>query len=108
MVQWFGGTNVYIPAEPDDDHTLMVLLGRVVMQRLIDEFGGTTIWVPEIGGKHSDADTLKREVRRLVLQGHGTRAISERLDISQRHAQRIRLELEAARMLPKILREKVR
>ena len=103
LIQWFGGTNLYIPAEPDDDHTLMVVLGRAVLQRLIDEFGGLAVWVPVLGGKFADADMTKREVRRMVLQGKGSRQISQEIGITQRQAQRIRVELEAAGMLPKIL-----
>ena len=104
MQQWFAGSNLYIPDEPDENHVLMVVLGVSVLQKLIDEFGGTTIWIPGTpGGKHAGADALKREVRRMVLAGKGSRQIAEETGISQRQAQRIRIELETVGVLPKIL-----
>jgi hypothetical protein len=107
LTQWFAGMNLYIPAEPGEDHVLLVLLGSAPLQRLIDEFGGASVWIPaSLGGQHAGADAMKRDVRRLILRGKGSRAISEELGITQRQAQRIRVELEAAGMLPKILGEK--
>lgn len=105
LTLWFGNSNLYVPATPDDDHVLLTLLGRVVLQRLINEFGGTTVWIPS-GGNYGKADQLKCEVRRMVLRGCGSRQMAAELGISQRQAQRIRLALEASNMLPKILGEK--
>jgi hypothetical protein len=46
LAGWFGGSNLYIPKEASEDHTLAKLLGVPVLRRLVDEYGGETIPIP--------------------------------------------------------------
>lgn len=107
LVRWFGGSNLYVPAEPSASHPLATLLGLDVMRRVVDEFACQTVWIPaDLGGRYANGDQAKQAVSRLILRGMGTRDIADRLDMSQRQVQRLRAELEAAGMLPMARAEK--
>ena len=104
LVQWYGGTNLYVPDKPTENHPLVKLLGERPMARLIEEFGGQTVWLPVLmGGMHSYSDALRRKVRDAAAAGMGKKAISGRLMISERHASRILRELVDAGLLPEQL-----
>jgi hypothetical protein len=104
LITWYGGSNLYVPTAPGEDHLLKALLGENSLARLIEEFGGTTVWVPSsLSGQHTAADALKRQVRDLMLKGHGSRVIAEIVGTSQRQVQRIARDLEEAGLLPVIL-----
>jgi hypothetical protein len=101
LVQWYGGTNLYVPDKPTENHPLSKLLGERPLANLITEFGGQTVWLPVLlGGMHSYSDALRRKVRDAAATGMGKKAISDRLMISERHASRILRELIGAGLLP--------
>lgn len=101
LVQWYGGTNLYVPDKPTENHPLVKLLGARPMANLIAEFGGQIIWLPVLlGGMQAYADALRRKVRDAAAEGLSTKAISNRLRISDRHASRILRQLIDAGLLP--------
>jgi hypothetical protein len=100
LIQWCGGSNLYVPASPQPDHMLVALLGEKRLAKLIEEFGGTTLWVPNhLSGQHQAADQLRRQVWELLQAGQGTRVIAEVVGTSQRQVQRVRGELEREGLL---------
>jgi hypothetical protein len=101
LIQWYGGRNIYIPSEASAGHPLAALMGESALRALCGEFGDQTLWVPS-AAEQADLAT-KKSVAKLVLKGRGSLAISVELGITQRQVQRIRRELEAAGLLPKIL-----
>jgi hypothetical protein len=102
LIQWFGGSNLYVPSEAVTGHPLAALMGESALRALCLEFGDQTIWIPKDMVAQSDMET-KKAVAKAVLKGRGSLAISVELGITQRQVQRVRRELEAAGLLPKIL-----
>jgi hypothetical protein len=103
LIQWHGGSNVYVPGTATPDHPLAALMGEPALRALVDEFGDQTVWVPNDVAR-ADIE-VKKSVAKLVLKGRGSLEISTELGISQRQVQRIRRELEDSGLLPKILGE---
>lgn len=103
LIDWFGGHNIYVPSHASDDHTLACLIGMPAMRALCAEFGDGTIWIPAT--VHTERVVVKKQVAELFKQGGGSRSVSDATGLSQRHVQRIRLELEEAGLLPQLLNQ---
>jgi hypothetical protein len=103
LIQWYGGSNVYVPDSPTPNHPLTAILGESALRALCEEFGNQTLWVPS-DIERPDIE-LKKSVAKAVLKGRGSLAISVELGITQRQVQRIRRDLEESGLLPKILGE---
>jgi hypothetical protein len=107
LIEWHGGGHVYVPDAATPDHPLSKLMGESALRALCEEFGGQMVWVPaDVAGQHRAALNLKKHVAKRYLKGEGSDTIALALDISRRQVQRIRRELEAAGILPVILRGK--
>ena len=101
LIEWYGGSSVYVPDQPSEDHVLARLMGYPALRALSSEFGCQTIWIPEAPIR-AQIET-KRDVARRIIRGEGSTAISTALGISVRQVQRIRRELEDVGILPRIL-----
>lgn len=48
LVQWLGGTSLYIPSKLTDEHALAQWLGLELSQTVCAEFGGLSIEIPRM------------------------------------------------------------
>lgn len=101
LINWFGGSNVYVPGDPTDDHTLACLIGPSGMRALCAEFGDSAIWIP--AAIEDETVSVKKQIAELFLSGGGSLDVSKATGLSQRHVQRIRRELESVGVLPQVL-----
>ena len=106
LIDWFGGTNIYVPSEASDDHTLACVIGMPALRALCLEFGDLTVWIPAT--VHTEHIATKKQVAELLKNGGGSRTVSEATGLSQRHVQRLRRELEDAGLVPQVLTKNVR
>lgn len=103
---WFGGDYLSVPEEAQDEHPIAKIIGIPAYRRLVSEFGGNRIWIPE--GTIRQRDRRNREIATLVSQGKGSKEISATTGLTERRVQQIRRELEAQGILPFILAGKSR
>lgn len=101
LIDWFGGSNIYVPSEPSDDHTLACIIGMPAMRALCLEFGDLTVWIPRT--VHTEHIATKKQVAEMLRRGGGSRSVSAATGLSQRQVQRIRRELEEFGLLPQVL-----
>lgn len=83
-----GGTRLHIPRGRRGDG-FERLVGRQLAERLIDLFGGSSIYVPRL--EQSKRVKLSRVIR-LTRNGHGANAIARRLGCSVRVVYRKRAD----------------
>lgn len=101
LAAWYGGTELYVPAEFKPDHILSKLLGDSAAKRLIAEYPAQYVFIP----KNSIATRYSRWriIRDTILAGGNTRAICQAAGISVGGACKIRRILEAKGFVPVIL-----
>lgn len=105
LVDWFGGTSLYIPEQVCPGHPIERVLGPKAFARLVqmgEQFDGRIIHVP--------LDYQREIVRRdrliaaLLTHGHGTKDIAHIALMSERHVQKVRATLEERGLIPLILK----
>jgi len=103
---WFGDLgNLYIPAEMEEAHTLVKLLGMSAARRLSTEFGGQYLNVPRIKGYEEDVQRCF--IGKMAAMGCSTREITHMARVGERRVQQICRDLEAAGLIPVMLPKKV-
>ena len=101
LVEWFGGTHIYVPDSAHEKHPLAGVIGYSALRSLSDEFGSQMLWVPgDVAGKHRKALNTKKAVAKALLKNGGTQYVAESLGLSVRQVQRIKRELETAGLIP--------
>lgn len=101
LATWYGGKNLYIPAQPDESMALVKLIGMPSARRLSAVWGSSlvavpTMWVYEEGQRN-------RLVGSLLHQGMGTKEIARAMGMTERRIQQIRRALEDAGLMPLVL-----
>ena len=90
----FGGKRLSIPKRVDDDHRLVVALGRAGADRLCAMFGGEYILIP-MGPVGTLADA-RRRLARALDDGASIDGASSAAGLHRRTAQRMRARLKGS------------
>lgn len=101
LATWYGGKNLYVPAEPNEESHIVRLVGMSAAKRLAAVWGSTliavpTMWVYEEGQRN-------RLVGALIGRGIGLKEIARDMGVSERRVQQIRRALEDTGLLPLVL-----
>lgn len=101
LVAWFGDgvSNCFVPAQVDDDSTLVKIVGMSAAQRLVQEFPRQHLPVPSLQG--FERETKRRTIARLLTKQISPREIAGILEISVKRVQQIEGELIQAKLLHK-------
>jgi len=81
----YGGSRLYVPAEPTATHPLVVLLGDLLVGRLAARYHGAAIEIP----RPPIAEARQAEARRLRAEGLTIREIAGALDVNERTVWRL-------------------
>jgi hypothetical protein len=101
LAVWYGGRNLYVPAEPDEGMAVAKLVGMPAARRLCEEWGGSTLAVPTMW--RYEEEQRNRTIGNLLIEGKGTKEIAAIMGMTERRIQQIRRALEDAGMLPMVL-----
>lgn len=103
LVDWFGGGSLYVPATDENkEHPICRVIGERPFARLVAEYGSQTIDLPL--DYRREVTRRNRLIGALVLRGESVRSIARAALMSERQVANIRNELEAAGLIPYILR----
>jgi len=100
LIDLLGGSNLCVPTTVREDHYLVRIIGLPALRRLVANWPGELIWLPD--GRWRDVDRLARRVVVMYLAGKKTREIAEKTGLKMRRVQRIFKELEEAGLIPVI------
>lgn len=103
LVDWFGGANLYVPNEATDAHPIAQVIGMPAMRRLVQEWGGQTLWLQL--GYQREQDRRDRFIAVLLGLGMTKKTIAAIAGMSERHVHYTRLRLEQMGLLPMILKK---
>lgn len=98
LVSFFGGSNLYVPGDPDERHPLVALMGWPAFRALCESFGDSTIWIPESTARPELE--RRRDIAKALLKGDTVQAIANRMGLTPRHVMRVRAELVGTGLLP--------
>lgn len=88
----YGGTTIYIPAEPRDGHPLVALLGKEVAAKIGAHFKvgrtGARLLIPK--GQNWEAKARHSDIVSLIESGVSAREIASRLGVHERTVYRHR------------------
>jgi hypothetical protein len=101
LVDWFGGSDLYVPHEPDEDHVITKVIGIPGMRRLCREFGRCTLKIPY--DTQRDIARRNRMIGLMLLKGINVNEISRAALISVNGIAKVRASLEVDGLLPLIL-----
>ncbi len=102
LAVWYGDrkTNLYVPKEITEGHTLVELLGEPAARRLIESFGQEHINVPGLHGVFREARYA--EICEQLRLGIGSKEISQKIGITERRVQQLKVEFEKMGVLPMV------
>jgi hypothetical protein len=95
---WYGGRNLYVPANPDESSMIVKLIGMPAARRLAAQWGGSPVAVPTMW-RYEEAQR-DRTIGALLLEGKNTKDIAAIMGMTERRIQQIRRSLEDAYLLP--------
>jgi|GEM_PF-1951039 len=88
LAERFGGSRIFVPVSPADNHPLTVVLGREAVALLAGRFAGETIALPLTQRKHA---AILADLR----AGMGPTAVAKKYWCSVRNVHYIRQQAEA-------------
>lgn len=97
LAAWWGGKNLYIPADPDGDMRLTSLIGLPAARRLTAAYAREHIAVPSLHGLMIE----QRNVRIFydLTAGKSIKEIAQKNDLSERRVAQIRDEYRRLNLL---------
>lgn len=98
LIEWYGGTRLWIPKHADENHEIAKIIGYPAFRALVREFGDTAIHdVPTDYFR----EVIKRDraIYRMLKMGHGSQTIAGVLGITQRKVQTTRKAFEETGLL---------
>lgn len=101
IAAWYGGQNLYIPAQPDETMQIVKLVGLPCAKRLAESWGTETIAVPTMWAY--EEDQRNRLVGNLLNRGMSPKDIARDMGVTERRVQQIRRVLEEMGVLPLVL-----
>lgn len=104
LVDYFGGTSIYIPNEAKETHAIAKLIGISAFNQLVKNYGSTTINLPlDFQRERSQRNRL---IAVLIMQGRTTKQIARLCGLTPRNISYIRIELEMAGILKEVASKK--
>jgi len=91
MLQRFGGTVLYVPLNPKEQHPITRLIGVQGAAKLASHFGGATLTIP-IGKKYLQVKQRKM-IQQLREQNQTCRQIALRLGCTERWVRKVLADL---------------
>lgn len=85
LISAYGGTEISFPKHPDENHPILLALGKQDGKALCDYLAGQLIYVPHMRPRKS----ARPDVLALQNEGKERREIARMLGISQRHVRRV-------------------
>lgn len=83
LMYWFGGSNVCVPSKPGSSCMLSAVLGERSLQRMVQAFGGCTLWIPtELGARYKASDARVRSIVIMLKQGASREEVTQALGVS--------------------------
>ena len=101
LVDWFGGTYLYVPDHADAEHQIAKVIGLPAMVHLCKYFGRTVLSLPV--DYQREVTRRNRMICSMLQHGLGENEISRMTFISGSMVRKIRLQLEGDGLLPMIL-----
>jgi hypothetical protein len=105
LAAWFGGLNLYIPAEIKPGHPIAAVIGITAFRRLVQNFGTEILCMPE--GRQDEIDRRDRIIAEMLGSKITAKTISEKTGITLRRVQQIRSKLEASGLIPLVGQRKL-
>jgi hypothetical protein len=103
LASWFGGSNMWVVNQYDENHIVAKVIGPKPFERLVSAFGGTVIFIPR--ATFTARVTLHRRVFDMLRRGTGLTDIATETGLCEAHLANMRRAFEDKGMLPVILRE---
>jgi hypothetical protein len=108
LVDWFGGGNLWIPTEADQEHPIAKVIGMPAMRRLVKLYEGKVenerlLWLPL--GYQREIDRRDRMIAVLLSMGLGSKQVGSIASMSESHVRQVRTRVEEMGILPLILRK---
>jgi len=100
---YFGGKNMTVPKNVSEKTVLAKLIGMSAARMLSAEYGGERFAVPTM--HLAEVELRNARVLEQLREGVSTDKIAANAGLTQRRVQQLRLQFEAAELLPKILGE---
>ena len=97
LIEWYGGTNLWIPVAGTETHEIGRIIGLPAFRALCREYGATCLRVPT--DHFRDQMRQDRAVARMIQFGHGAKSIGAAIGLTPRQVQNIRRRLEEAGVL---------
>jgi DNA-binding NarL/FixJ family response regulator len=104
LAAYYGGQNLYVPANPDEGCQIVRLIGLSASRRLAGEFGSEHVAVPTMWAY--EEDQRNRLILNLLKQGQSPKEIAHTTGMTERRVQQIRRHLEDVGLMPLIVKEK--
>lgn len=107
LIRWFGGGNVVVPSVKNTNCMLRAIIGRQSLNRMVDAFGGSMLWIPiDPMAKYKASDARARDIAKLARAGLSRKEIAESLGVKPYLVSRVRRALgmpaEGVRQNPKL------
>lgn len=103
LIDWFGGSTLYIPIEAKEDHPICRVIGFPAFTRLVKEWPGEKLCLPL--GYSRELNRRDRMIAVLLELGIGSKSVAAIAGMSERHVQHARHRLEVMGVLPMILKK---
>ncbi|MFZ6767783.1 hypothetical protein ACO0LM_11935 [Undibacterium sp. Di26W] len=101
LIDWRGGTSLYVPRTATEDHNIAKLIGMPAFRRLVADFGETMISLPlDYRRTRIQRDRL---IGALIGKGTGVDEIARIAGLGHKQVTLIRRELETAGLIPLVL-----
>lgn len=101
LVDWFGGSNLYVPENATENHPICHVIGMSCFARLIRMYGGESVTIPM--DMQRDRARTNRLIAALLERGLGTKQIAKIAFMTERQVHYVRVELEQAGLIPMVM-----
>jgi hypothetical protein len=101
LVDWFGGTDLYVPDAPSRNHLIANIVGYSAMVALCNTYRQSTLAIPF--DNQRDISRRNRMIGLMIERGISESEISRVSLLSRAMLRKIRLQLERDGVLPLIL-----
>ena len=101
LVDWFGGSSLYIPESPSEGHTIERVIGRPAFLRLVKAYGNSNMKVPL--DYQREITRRNKAICQLLSKGDSPREVAKVVCLTERSVQKAKVMLEELGLLPTIL-----
>jgi len=101
LIDWLGGTSLYVPQFATEDHMIEKLIGPSAFRHLVDAFGNSILNLPI--DYRRERTQRNRLIGALIAKGIGATEIAKISGISLKQIGHVRADLESAGLLPFVI-----